>query len=140
MDIVLKRDPDRADIDAVLEPLIAYNDEAAGRKSGHQAIAFLVKDDTGKTTGGLTGRIIFDGLHIELLAVSASERRSGLGTKLMQQAEDFARGEGLAGIWLDTFHFQARPFYEKLGYKVFGTIENHPRGGARHFLAKHLSA
>ena len=135
MDIVLKRDPDRADVDAVLEPLIAYNDEAAGRKSGHQAIA---KDDDGKTTGGLTGRVMFDWLFIELLAVPASERRSGLGTKLMQQAEDFARAEGLAGIWLDTFHFQARPFYEKLGYKVFGTIENHPRGGARHFLQKSL--
>ncbi|MDB5536981.1 MAG: Acetyltransferase family protein, partial [Devosia sp.] len=42
------------------------------------------------------------------------------------------------GIWLDTFSFQARPFYEKLGYSVFGTIPDYPPGGARYFLSKTL--
>jgi ribosomal protein S18 acetylase RimI-like enzyme len=39
-------------------------------------------------------------------------------------------------VWLDTFSFQARGFYEKLGYTVFGEIENHPPGHSRFFLRK----
>ena len=140
MEIALKLDPDKSDIDAVLNELVAHNDAASGRKSGYQAIALLVRDDDGNPAGGLTGRVIFDWLFIELLAVPTAQRGSGLGTELMRRAEAFAREQGLAGVWLDTFSFQARPFYEKLGYEVFGTLEGHPRGGARYFLAKHFSA
>jgi hypothetical protein len=39
-------------------------------------------------------------------------------------------------LWLDTFSFQARPFYEKLGYEVFGQLEDYPRGHSRYFLQK----
>jgi GNAT superfamily N-acetyltransferase len=54
----------------------------------------------------------------------------------MARAETWSRERGLAGMWLDTFAFQARPFYEKLGFSVFGEIENHPRGSSRFFLQK----
>ncbi|MFZ2062157.1 MAG: hypothetical protein WAU82_14185 [Candidatus Binatus sp.] len=33
----------------------------------------------------------------------------------------------------ETFSFQARPLYEKLDYKVFGTLENHPKGHSQHY-------
>ena len=39
---------------------------------------------------------------------------------------------------MDTFSFQARPFYEKLGYRVFGQLPDYPRGQTRYFLAKAL--
>ena len=54
------------------------------------------------------------------------------------KAEAWARERNLAGMWLDTFAFQARPFYEKLGFSVFGTIEDHPRGSRRFFMQKRL--
>ena len=38
----------------------------------------------------------------------------------------------------DTFSFQARPFYEKLGYRVFGTLENHPSGHQHYLMTKKL--
>lgn len=136
MEIVFKRDPERADVDAVLAPLIAHADKAIGQPSAPRPIAFLIKDDSGAVVGGLSGRMLFDWLFVELLVVPEALRGSGIGKKLMQQAEDFARAEGLAGMWLDTFSFQARPFYEKLGFSVFGTLDNHPRGGQRYFLAK----
>jgi hypothetical protein len=40
--------------------------------------------------------------------------------------------------FLDTFSFQARPFYEKLGYHVFGMLENHPAGHQHYFMTKQL--
>jgi hypothetical protein len=45
---------------------------------------------------------------------------------------------GCHGVWLDTFTFQARGFYERLGYSVFGAIEDYPPGHSRHFLKKDL--
>ncbi len=43
------------------------------------------------------------------------------------------------GFWLDTFAFQAPGFYEKLGYEIFGTLDQFPRGSCRHFLYKRLT-
>lgn len=135
MEIVLALKPEPEDERAVLDGLMAYN-EAAGGPHGYLPIAVLLKDDGGRTVGGLTGRAIYDWLFIELLHIPESFRGQGVGTKLMAKAEEFARQHRLAGIWLDTYDFQARGFYEKLGFAVFGTIDGHPRGGARYFLEK----
>ena len=45
---------------------------------------------------------------------------------------------GLAGAWLDTFSFQARGFYEKLGYEEFGRLD-YPPDHHRHFMQKGLT-
>jgi ribosomal protein S18 acetylase RimI-like enzyme len=42
------------------------------------------------------------------------------------------------GMWLGRFSFQARGFYEKLGFLVFGEIENYPPGHSRVSLKKRL--
>jgi len=135
MDIVLKLDPAPDDERAVLEGLMEFN-AAAGGPTGYQPVAVLLKDDSGQTIGGLTGRAIYDWLFISLLHIPEAFRGQDIGTRLMAKAEEFARQRGLVGIWLDTYSFQARGFYEKLGFTVFGTIEGHPRGGARYFLEK----
>jgi ribosomal protein S18 acetylase RimI-like enzyme len=56
----------------------------------------------------------------------------------MQEAEKIARDAGCLGLWLDTYEFQARGFYEKLGFKVFGTLEDHPKGSRCYFLQKRV--
>jgi hypothetical protein len=39
----------------------------------------------------------------------------------------------------DTFEFQARGFYERLGYKCFGELPNYPHGYSRFFMRKMLT-
>jgi hypothetical protein len=39
-------------------------------------------------------------------------------------------------VYLDTYSFQARPFYERAGYRLFGELPDHPPGGAKYYLAK----
>jgi ribosomal protein S18 acetylase RimI-like enzyme len=56
---------------------------------------------------------------------------------LMAQAEGRARERGYHSAWLDTFSFQARGFYEKLGYEEFGRLD-YPPDHYRHFLRKRL--
>jgi GNAT superfamily N-acetyltransferase len=138
VEITLNRDPSRADIDVVELGLIAANRENSGRDAGYFPFAFHILDDAGKPIGGATGYGSFDWLFVELLHVPKQLQGQGIGTKLMGQIEDFAREHKLLGIWLDTYSFQARPFYEKLGFTVFGTIDNHPIGGHRFFMQKRL--
>lgn len=75
-------------------------------------------------------------MYVELLAVPDALRGEGAGAALMKKAEALAVERGCVGAWLDTFAFQARGFYEKLGYAVFGEITDHPRQSARYFLSK----
>jgi hypothetical protein len=56
----------------------------------------------------------------------------------MTAIEQLAIERGCLHSYLDTFSFQARPLYEQLGYKVFGTLENHPKGHSHYFLKKIL--
>ena len=62
----------------------------------------------------------------------------GTGRRILIAAEEEALRRGCRYAWLDTFSFQARGFYEKLGYSVFGTLEDYPAGHSRYFLRKTL--
>ncbi|GBD48312.1 GNAT family N-acetyltransferase [Methylopila sp. Yamaguchi] len=124
------------DREVILRELIAYNEAAVG-PSGARPLAVLLRDPaTAETLGGLWGRTSFDWLYVELLVIPEALRGQGLGAAVLAQAETEARARGCAGIWLDTFDFQARGFYEKLGFEVFGSIPGHPRGRERFFLRK----
>ena len=132
-------EPDPAARDAILAVLVAHNDAAAGRPPGVQPLAILLRDpESGAVIGGLWGQSVYDWLFIQYLAVPEALRGQGLGRELMSRAETVARERGCVGLWLDTFEFQARPFYEKLGYSLFGQIEDFPRGSRRYFLHKRL--
>jgi GNAT superfamily N-acetyltransferase len=139
VEIALKLDPGKADLAPIINGIIAFNRTASGREAGYQPFAFhLIDPAKGSPVGGLSGWTVFDWLFVELLFVPEDLRGQGHGQALMARAEGFGRERGMTGIWLDTFSFQARPFYEKLGYTVSGTIPDHPVGGSRYILTKRL--
>jgi len=72
---------------------------------------------------GLAGATYCGWLFVKYLWVSDTLRRQGVGRELMGQAEGRARERGCHSTWLDTFSFQARGFYEKLGYEEFGRLD-----------------
>jgi GNAT superfamily N-acetyltransferase len=74
-----------------------------------------------------------------VLWVHEDHRDSGLGSRLMEMAEDQAKGRGCHSSYLNTFSYQARPFYERLGYVVFGTLTDFPKGHERYYMMKRLS-
>jgi GNAT superfamily N-acetyltransferase len=135
--VTIPDNPSEAHREAILAPLRAYNISRAGDPR-IRPIALLLTDEHGHHVGGLWGRFAYDWLFIELLAVPEAYRGGRYGTALMEQAERIARANECVGIWLDTYEFQARGFYEKLGFEVFGTLGDHPVGQKRFFLRKHL--
>ena len=122
---------------AIADPLVAYNQAKTGRHDVRPLVLALEGDD-GAVVGGLWGRTAYGWLFVELLVVPESLRGRGLGTELMTRAETEALARGCHSAWLDTFEFQARGFYERLGYTCFGELKDYPVGTARYFMSKTL--
>src|SRR6476646_5286573 len=55
---------------------------------------YLLRDDGGRIVAFSVCWVIFDELHINTLAVAASERRKGLATELLKEVLAEARREG----------------------------------------------
>jgi GNAT superfamily N-acetyltransferase len=90
--------------------------------------------------GALTADVLWDWLYIDELWVRPDIRGAGFGRKLMQEAEDFATGAQLQGVWLWTQSWQAEGFYRKLGYAEFTRFDNFPRGYYRVGFRKALAS
>jgi GNAT superfamily N-acetyltransferase len=105
---------------------------------GYVPLFFTLTDEAGEFAGGLSAYVAYAWLFIDKLWVAEAARTHGWGSKLMRAAEEAGCRYGCRGAWVDTFSFQARGFYEKLGYEVFGTLEDFPPGHQRYFLRKTL--
>jgi GNAT superfamily N-acetyltransferase len=137
--ITLTDTPDNDTIKTLAKNLMRFNELRSGVPYSHRPLAILVTHpDTDELLGGLWGSTNYSFLYIDLLYLPEDLRRSGLGRQLIAQAEQEAIQRGCHTVWLDTFSFQARGFYEKLGYTVFGTLEDYPPGHSRFFLKKIL--
>ncbi len=99
-----------------------------------------VVDETGTLIAGCIAEMYFWKIvSVEILWVDEAHRGRGLGRDLLLAVENAAREAGCTLIHLDTFDFQARDFYLKLGYEVFGTLKDCPEGHCRYYLRKKLS-
>jgi len=103
-----------------------------------ERFALLLRDDADRLAGGLSGALYWDWLFVDELWIDDAWRGKGLGRELLTRAERHAVDRGCHSVWLDTF--QARGFYERLGYEVFGALDNYPSGQQRSFLKKSLIA
>jgi GNAT superfamily N-acetyltransferase len=117
-EIVATEAPTAADRDSILALLIAYNDSRAG-PHGYKPLAILLRDTAGSTIGGLWGRSVYDWLYVELLGVPEALRRQGIGSRLIHRAEAEATARGCAGVWVDTYAFQARGFLRESRLRAF---------------------
>ncbi len=135
MKIRLSDIPDPDVREAIVGPLVAYNVGRTGLNDSRPLI-LAIEDSDQRTLGGLWGRTGFGWLFVEFLVVPEALRGQGLGSELMTRAESEAISRGCRHAWLDTFEFQARGFYERLGYSCFGQLENYPPGHSRYFMKK----
>jgi GNAT superfamily N-acetyltransferase len=115
-----------------------YNIAATGM-AAYFPVNFVLRSERGDVIGGVLGQLWGGWLQITFLWVAEAARGQGYGRRLVQAAEAYARARGALGATLETFSFQARPFYERLGYEVFGTLDGYPPGHAKFFLRKKLS-
>lgn len=134
--ITVEESPRQKDLDAVVEGLRGYNAAYTGG-AGWERLVVLLREGEG-VRGGLVGELYWGWMHVSTLWVHEALRGRGHGARLLRTAEEEALRRGCRAAHLDTFSFQARPFYERLGYTVFGVLEDFPEGHTRYFLRKRL--
>jgi GNAT superfamily N-acetyltransferase len=99
-----------------------------------------IHDDDGVVAGGFWGCTSFEWLNIQMLFVPEKLRGLGIGSALVTKAEAEARARGCRGAHVDAFSFQAAPFYQKLGYTLFGVLHDCPPEHSRMFFHKRFEA
>jgi len=96
-------------------------------------------NEQGKIIAGILGSVyLWDCMHIDLFWVEENYRKQGIGTQLLLEIEDEAKSKHIRMIHLDTFDFQAKDFYEKNGYVVYGILDDYPEGHSLYHMKKKL--
>lgn len=121
--------------EAIAEGLTRFNEGFLGPRR-FLPVAITAKEDEGATVGGATAAVRYDRLVIDMLWVAETHRGQGLGSKLLRAIEDEGRRLGATRAFLDTFTFQAAPFYERFGYREIARIPDFFDGYDRIYMAK----
>ena len=90
----------------------------------------------GEFIGAICGSVYWDGLEIDTLWVDDNYRGQGLGRRLVEEAENYAREQGAVIAFLKTV--EAGEFYQRLGYETFGVLEDRPIGTLLYHMKKRL--
>ena len=131
-------EPNEFERSAVLAALRQFTRDAVPVLD-NQDFAALVMNTDGGVIGGLIASSRWGGFHIEMIALPLALRGKGIGSKLLHLAEEEALRRNCHHMLLDTQAFQAKPFYEQHGFKVFGQIEGPAPYYPRFFMQKTLS-
>lgn len=125
------------EIAEIYKNLHEYN--MAHREAGENCpIGVFYEDSLGTKIAGLTGETYGNWLCIKYLWVSEELRGQGIGSKLLQSAEEEALKRGCKYAFVDTFDFQAPEFYKKYGYQEVFALKEYPYTGARYYYTKQL--
>lgn len=98
----------------------------------------VLLDEAGGCVGGVIAGTRWEWLEVSLVWLAEEARGQDWGTRLMEAAEAEAHRRGCRWSRLNTFSFQARGFYEKLGYRVVGQVDDYPPGCTDYLLRKEL--
>ena len=135
--VELDERPQPEDARVVTEGLLEFNRAVIGDPNEVQ-IGVFVRDASARVVGGLLGHLRWRWIYVAKLWLPDELRGHGVGTRVMRAVEEYARRNRCLGIYLDTFEYQALPFYEKLGYVQFGVLEGYPPGYRQFHLFKTL--
>lgn len=129
--------PTQEELAELKDHLMADTSKLAPFEMSRPVAAFV--REAGELIAGISGHTYWGWLFIDRLWVAEAVRGRGIGGRLLQEVETEARRRGCRGAWLDTYSFQAKPFYEAQGYGQFGELDGYRPGFKRHFLWKPLA-
>jgi GNAT superfamily N-acetyltransferase len=135
--IAIESPPEKATLTDLGAGLRRYNESFTGPSEAIEYVVTL-RDAYGKFLGGVYCDLYWSALFVKWVWLDDSARKHGYGAKLLADAEAEGRKRGATMAHLDTFSFQARGFYEKYGYRVFGTLDYPGANIQRHYMSKLL--
>ena len=115
----------------------AYN-RSNREPSKSEPLNICLEDELGNLVAGMVAETFGNWLEIEYLYVSDDLRGQGIGSKILETAENESRNRGCKYSFVDTFNFQAPKFYKKHGYKEVFALKKYPYTGERYYYTKEL--
>jgi ribosomal protein S18 acetylase RimI-like enzyme len=137
-ELELSLDPADEDVRVLIEGLERFNESNAFGADRTKVPAAVFLRRHGQVVGGACGDTHYGWLYLSLLWLHEEHRRRGWGRRLVERFEAEGVARGCLGVWVSTYAFQAPTFYERLGYREVGRIDDFPRGSARIFYTKPL--
>lgn len=141
MNIEVTTTPHPQDAKTISQGIVEFNQTTIpDLEPIEKEVKFFVfaKNKLEEVVGGIRATCFWNTMHIELLWLSNDCRGKGIGRQLMTKAENFAKEIGCEKVFVETTSWQAKPFYEKVGYQHIATLNDRPKGHASHYLTKHL--
>lgn len=140
--------PTTEDLEEIKNSLRSFNRDFIPQPTLRE-LGVFVEDENGKKQAGIVAETVGNWMYIQMLWVDESLRGKDVGTQLITEAEEEAKARGCRYSLVDTFSFQARPFYERMGYHMQMALEDYipdtrapedaPATHTRFFLTKILS-
>lgn len=137
MTISTDPNPKSNDDNLLREAIVSFNMQTLGERADHFSI--FLRDENSIIHGGATVWVHSESIYVDVLWVADELRGQGYGTKIMFAAEAEAIKRGCKYSTVDTYSFQAKDFYLKLGYAQIGEIPNYLFEHAKIFLRKTLN-
>ena len=138
MKVALEDDAEDEVHKGLMTGIRAFNAAAVPGLVSRKIVA-AIRGEDGTLLGGVVGRLAGDSVYMEVVWNDESVRGTGLGRETMRLVEERARELGAREAWLYTMSFQAKPFYEKLGYSQFAELPWLGGKHAHHFMRKDLA-
>jgi GNAT superfamily N-acetyltransferase len=135
------RESKNGEADLIVDMIVEYNLSKVPLK---QKVDFLwinrvIEDVDGVIIAGILSKMYcWNCLYVDVLWVKEEYRKDGLGSKLLKEIEKVAKEKDCHLIHLDTFDFQAKDFYLKHGYEIFGVLDECPQGHKRYYMKKNV--
>ena len=140
MNTIRIHDATQTEENQIFRGLIEYNNSQVPftQDPAFKPIKRCIKEGNEVVAGIIAELYYWNVLFIDILWVKEECRNRGYASLLLENVENIAKEMGCKLAHLDTFDFQARGMYEKLGYTVFGTLEDCPEGHKRFYMSKKL--
>ena len=119
------------------DKIYEYNVATTGIGDG-RGLGVCGRDESGAVLAGLSGTTWGACCKVRDVWVREDLRRRGMGTRLLDAAEDEARRRGCKQVVLSSHSFQAPDFYRRRGFEVFAVVEDDPIGHSEVYLRKRL--
>ena len=129
-------EPDPRDL-AFLEDHMAQAAVEAAGVGDEREFAVLVRKD-GAIVAGASGAMWGGGCQLHVVWVDKTQRNGGIGRELMAEVEGEARLRGCRLVMGLTYDVLTGDFYDRLGYRTIGLLEDCPAGTATRWYCKEL--
>jgi hypothetical protein len=120
--------------------LLEYNKQCvpSSQDIDYKKIDFIATDGPNIIGGISAYSVIWKILYVDTLWVDEDYRRQGIGRRLLESVCESAKSYGCELVHLSTFDFQGLEFYQAMGFKIFGVLDDSPKGHKEYFLSKKI--